>query len=263
VSDTWEPYARAPESTVVGELLAHRGLDRELLALLPASYGGGAGRYPVLYAHDGQNLFDETTSHSGEWRVDETMASLAGEGIEAIVVGIANESDARASEYSPWAQEPHVEHGRADEYLDVVLGAVKPLVDRSFRTLPGRETTGMLGSSLGALVSLYAFFSRPGRVGFAGALSTAFFGGEEAFAFFEEAPFVEGRIWLDVGDREAPDRTDVNAWYVEGFERMAALLERKGYGPDRLSAAVVPGGLHIESAWAERFPDAMRFWLGR
>jgi predicted alpha/beta superfamily hydrolase len=263
VSDTWEPYARAPQSTVVGELLVHRGLGRELLALLPASYGGGAGRYPVLYAHDGQNLFDEATSHSGEWRVDETMASLAGEGIEAIVVGIANESDARSSEYSPWAQEPHVEHGRADEYLDLVLGAVKTLVDRSFRTLPAAETTGMLGSSLGALVSLYGFFSRPGSVGFAGALSTAFFGAEKAFAFFEEATFVEGRIWLDVGDREAPDEPDANAWYVEGFERMAAILERKGYGPDRLRAAVAPGGLHIEAAWAERFPNAVRFWLGR
>ena len=149
----------------------------------------------------------------------------------------------------------------ADEYLDFVLDAVKPLVDRSFRALPGAEATGMLGSSLGALVSLYGFFSRPGSLGFAGALSTAFFGGEEAFAFFEEAPFVEGRIWLDVGDREAPDRPDANAWYVAGFERMAALLERKGYGTDRLHAAVVPGGLHIESAWAERF-QAMRFWLG-
>ena len=102
----WEPYARAPESTVVGELLVHRGLRRELFALMPASYGSGAGRYPVLYAHDGQNLFDEATSHSGEWRVDETMADLAGEGIEAIVVGIANDSDARASDYSPWPQEP-------------------------------------------------------------------------------------------------------------------------------------------------------------
>ncbi len=263
MSDTWEPYARAPESTVVGQLLVHRSLRRELFALLPPSYGSGAGRYPVLYAHDGQNLFDEATSHSGEWRVDETMADLAGEGIEAIVVGIANDSDARASDYSPWPHEPYVEHGRADEYLDFVLDAVKPLVDRCFRTLPGPEATGMLGSSLGALVSLYGFFSRAGSVGFAGALSTAFFGGEDAFAFFEEAPFVEGRIWLDIGDREAPDRPDANAWYVAAFERMAALLERKGYGLDRLHAAVVPGGLHIESAWAERFPDAMRFWLGR
>jgi len=260
--DTWEPYARAPQSTVVGELVVHRGLGRELLALLPASYGGG-GSYPVLYAQDGQNLFDEATAHSGEWRVDETMAELAGEGVEAIVVGIANRSDARASEYSPWPQAPHVEHGRAVEYLDFVLGSVKPLVDRSFRTEPGPDATGMLGSSLGALVSLYAFFSWQGTLGFAGAMSTAFFGGDEAFAFFEQAPFVDGRIWLDTGDLEAPTDPDANGWYVEGFERMATLLERKGYGPDRLHAAVVPGGVHIESAWAARFPDAMRFWLGR
>ena len=94
-------------------------------------------------------------------------------------------------------------------------------------------------------------------------MSTAFFGGDEAFAFFEQAPFVEGRIWLDTGYCEAPDRAQGNDWYVLGFERMTAMLERKGYGPDRLHAAVVPGGRHIESAWAARFPDAMRFWLGR
>src|SRR5262249_36019008 len=165
--DTWEPYARAPASTVVGELVVHRSFGRELLALLPPSYGGGA-TYPVLYAHDGQNLFDEATAHSGEWRVDETMAELAGEGIEAIVVGIANRSDVRVRESPRWPRAPQVEPGRADDSLDFVLGSIKPLVDRSFRTKPGPGTTGMLGSSLGALVSLYAFFSRPATLGFAG-----------------------------------------------------------------------------------------------
>jgi len=260
VSDTWEPYASTPESTVVGELLVHRALGRELLALLPPGYGGG-GRYPVLYAQDGQNLFDAAASNSGEWRVDESMLELASEGIEAIVVGIASRSDSRASDYCPWPQEPHVPEGRADEYLDFVLGSVKPLVDRSFATEPG--TSGTLGSSLGALVSLYAFFSRPGTFAFAGALSAAIWGGEAPFEFFEQAPFVDGRIWLDAGDRETPDDPPVNAWYVETLERMAALLERKGYGPDRLRSSLVAGGIHHESAWAERFPDAMRFWLRR
>jgi predicted alpha/beta superfamily hydrolase len=259
VADTWEPYASTPESTVVGELLVHRGLGREVLGLLPASYGGG-GRYPVLYAQDGQNLFDGATSSSGEWRVDESMLELAAEGIEAIVVGIWSRSDARASEYCPWPHEPHVPTGRADEYLDFVLGSVKPLVDQSFRTQNG--TTGILGSSLGALVSLYGFFSRPGTFAFAGALSAAIWGGEAAFGFFEQAPFVDGRIWLDAGDREAPQDPEVNAWYVDTLERMTALLERKGYGPDRLRSTLVAGGVHHESAWAERFPDAMRFWLG-
>ena len=257
--DTWEPYASTPESTVVGELLVHRGLGRDLLALLPPSYGGG-GRYPVLYAQDGQNLFDAAASSTGEWRVDESMLELASEGIEAIVVGITSRSESRVSEYCPWPQEPYVSEGRADEYLDFVLGSVKPLVEGSFATQSG--TSGILGSSLGALVSLYAFFSRPGTFAFTGALSAAIWGGETAFEFFEQAPFVDGRIWLDAGDREVPDDPQANTWYVETLERMTALLERKGYGADSLRATLVGGGVHRESAWAERFPDAMRFLLG-
>jgi predicted alpha/beta superfamily hydrolase len=258
VSGTWEPYASTPESTITGELLVHRGLGRDLLCLLPPGYGGG-GRYPVLYAQDGQNLFDEAAAHTGEWRVDETMAELAGEGIEAIVIGIANLGDSRASEYCPWPQEPYVSDCRADAYLGFLLGSVKPLVDSSFAT---NESAGVLGSSLGALFSLYAFFSRPGTFAFAGALSLAFFGGEEAFGFFDRAPFAGGRIWVDVGDHETPEDPAVNSWYVENFERLRAVLERKGYGGDRMRATLVPGGIHRESAWAERFPDVVRFWLG-
>jgi len=205
VSDTWEPYARRPNSTVVGELLVHRGLGRDLLVLLPSDYGSGA-RYPVLYAHDGQNLFDAATSNDGEWLVDETMAALAAERIEAIVVGIPNRGELRATEYCPWPQEPYVADCRADEYVDFLLGSVRPLVDRSFAT---GDRSGVLGSSLGALVSLYAFFARPGEFEFAGALSVAVWGGDAAFDFFERAPFVDGSIWVDAGDREAPDRKSV------------------------------------------------------
>jgi predicted alpha/beta superfamily hydrolase len=192
--------------------------------------------------------------------VDESMLALAAEGIEAIVVGVASLGDSRGRDYCPWPQEPHVPEGRADAYVDFLLGSVKPLVDRSFATDPG--TSSVLGSSLGALVSLYAFFSRAGTFAFAGALSAAIWGGEAAFGFFEQAPFVDGRIWLDAGDRESPDDPGVNAWYVETLDRMTRLLERKGYGPDRLRSTLVHGGIHHESAWAERFPDAMRFWLG-
>src|SRR5947209_5705957 len=127
----WEPYASAPESSVVGELLVHRGLARDLLVLLPRGYGGGA-RYPVLYAQDGQNLFDSSTAYSGDWLVDETMAALAAEGIEAIVVGIPVAPETRASDYCPWEYAPHVSDCRADAYLDFLLGPVGELVDASF-----------------------------------------------------------------------------------------------------------------------------------
>lgn len=255
---TWEPYSRAAGSTAVGEILVNRALSRELLVLLPPGYGGG-DRYPVLYAHDGQNLFDEVTSNDGEWRVDETMAELAVEGIEAIVVGIPNAGELRAREYCPWPQEPYVAEARGAEYVDFLLEEVRALVNRSFAV---DERAGVLGSSLGALVSLYAFFSRPGELDFVAALSPAVLGGEAAFSFFADAPFVEGRVWLDVGDREEPHDPDACARYVDEFRRLAGILERKGYGADRMRATIVPGARHHESAWAVRFPDAMRFWLG-
>ena len=259
---TWEPYVTTSSRPIAGELVVCRdATDRDVLVLLPPSYGAAARRYPVLYAHDGQNLFDEATSYSGEWEIDESMAALAAEGLEAIVVGIPNGGPARGSEYSPWAQ-PDGGPGGADGYLDLVLGTIRPLVDGSFATDRGPARTGILGSSLGGLVSLYAFFRYPGTFGYAGVLSPAFrWSGEAVFDFVAAAPLVEGRIWMDVGDNESPELPELRAAYVDDFDRMCALLGDKGYGPERLHSRLEPGGSHHESAWARRFPDAMRFFL--
>src|SRR5437763_6494714 len=132
----WQPFRGA---TVVGDVRVLRDLaspqlgnTRDLYVCLPPSHSRGRRRYPVVYMQDGQNLFDEETSYSGEWRVDETMAALAEEGIEAIVVGIENAGDDRLAEYS-------VAHGRGAEYLSFLVETVKPLVDAQFRTEPARE----------------------------------------------------------------------------------------------------------------------------
>src|SRR2546423_11474896 len=147
----WEPFRGA---TVVGDVRVLRGVAnpplgnaRDLYVCLPPSHARGRRRYPVVYMQDGQNLFDEETSYAGEWRVDETMAALAADGIDAIVVGIPNAGDDRFAEYS-------VARGRGAEYLDFLAETVKPLVDAQFHTAPAREATGLGGSSLGALISL-------------------------------------------------------------------------------------------------------------
>lgn len=258
----WEPYVTSSATPIAGTLLRHGAGGRPLLAWLPPSYDRSPdARYPVLLAHDGDNLFDEATSHAGEWCVDETMTALAAEGLEAIVVGVPHSPEARADEYAPW-RHPEYGGGGADAYLDELVGVVLPLVRRSFRTDERQATTGILGSSLGGLVSLYGLFRKPATFGFAGVMSPAFwFSGEPIFDFVADAPFVDARIWLDVGGRESPEQPGRSRRYVEDAERMVALLRRKGYDESRLRWTLVEDAPHHETAWARRLPDAMRFFL--
>lgn len=266
---TWEPYASPGDGSIVGDLRVLRALAspelgraRDVLLLLPASYASAPERrYPVLYMWDAQNLFDGATSNSGEWRVDETMATLAGEGIEWIVVGIEHGGEERSDEYGPWRTSFDV-GGLGNASLSFVADTVKPLVDASFRTRPGRDDTALMGSSLGALMSLYGLFERSETFGRAGVMSPAFMFTEgRIFDWIETREAVPARIWMDVGTAEAPENPVLERAYVDGFNRMRDLLEAKGYGPDRLRTLVQEGGVHHEHAWAGRLPDALRFLL--
>lgn len=239
--------------------------EREILVYLPASHPEARRRYPVIYMHDGQNLFDALTSYTGEWYVDETMMDLEQEGIEAIIVGIPNMGGERLNEYSPFIQ-ARLGGGRGDQYLDFLTQTVKPLIDASFLTLPERESTGILGSSMGGLISLYGFFRHPQIFGMAGAMSPAFWFGQRAiFPYVENAPYVPGKVYLDAGTLEARGRQLISrkyAWSVTGAaQEMRDLLVGKGYrdGKDVLYVEE-EGAPHHESAWARRLPDALR-WL--
>lgn len=257
VENTWHSYHdwRAAAHTVNGEVRVLPQFpspplqnQRDLFVLLPPSYHISDRRYPVIYMHDGQNLFDRGIGFGGsEWEVDETMQRLAAEQIEAIVVGIAN-TDKRTQEYNPF---PHFWNGVGDAYLAFLIDHVKPLIDRDFRTLPERQHTGTMGSSMGGLISLYAFFQRPDVFGFAGVMSPAFWiAGGAIYTYVEQHPFVEGKIYLDNGTREQSAR------------RMKQILVHKGYQPEKhLRYVVETDGEHNEAAWARRLPDALRFLL--
>jgi predicted alpha/beta superfamily hydrolase len=231
------------------------GNRRDILVYLPASYVKSERSYPVLYMHDGQNLFDPTTSFAGEWGVDVALARAPRKGRRAIIVGIPNMGTDRVAEYSPYLDDRNG-GGRGDQYLDFLLETVKPLVDSRYRTLPGADTTGIAGSSLGGLLSLYAFFRAPRRFGFAGVLSPAlWFAGGAIFRTVEAAPYVRGRIYLDVGTREGA-RTLADA------RRMRDLLLDKGYRRGQeLSWFEDRGGMHNERDWGRRFRRALPFLL--
>lgn len=232
------------------------GNRRDVLVYLPTSYDRTDARYPVIYMHDGQNLFDPATSFAGEWGVDAAMAKAPRKGRRAIVVGIPNAGIDRIREYSPFADPQHG-GGSGDAYVDFVADTLKPLVDARYRTDSSTSATGIVGSSLGGLVSLYAFFRDPGRWGFAGALSPALWFADGAiFPFVESAGYVRGRLYLDVGTREG-------AGTLANARAMRDLLERLGYRHSRdLKWVEDAGGMHNEAAWGRRLRMALPFLLG-
>lgn len=239
------------------------GNHRNLLVLLPPSWPETGRRWPVLYMQDGQNLFDAATSFAGDWGVDETMVALAEEGVEAIVVGIPNMGKDRLDEYSPF-HDAVLGGGKGDGYLDFLASTVKPLVDAEFPTQPGRESTGILGSSMGGLISLYAFFRRPETFGFCGAMSPALWFARNAISStVRDAPRVPGRIYLDTGTREMGRARFWRATRRSAVAEMHAVLRHKGYvdGVDLLSVEEKDGE-HNEAAWRRRLPGALRFLLG-
>lgn len=255
----WDIYQHTVEhpTTISGRVRIMRGahspqldVDRDIIVYLPPSYHESKTRYPVVYMQDGQNLFDAGTAFGGqEWHVDETMETLAAEGIEAIIVAPYHGGEKRIQEYNPF---PHVWRGKGTLYLDWLEHTVKPMIDRDFRTLTEREHTGILGSSMGGLISMYAYFHRSNIFGMAGVMSPAFWiGGGAIYASVQDAPYIEGKIYLDNGTRETSAR------------RMNAMLVKKGYTPCKnLLYVVEQHAEHTESAWARRMPAALRFLLG-
>lgn len=231
---------------------------RHILVWLPPTYATSNARFPVLYMHDGDNLFDAYASYAGEWRVDETLTQLAAEGIAAIVVGIPNMGEQRFSEYSPF---PHRTHGKGsgDAYLRFLVETLKPMIDADFRTLPDATHTGIVGSSMGGLISLYGFLQYPAVFGMCGVLSPSFWYGEKTMLERIAKTPPHGRVYLDIGTKEgtvARSTQRLNHTYRDGVRKLRDAL--KAYD---LLYVEDEGAQHNERAWARRLPKALRFLL--
>ncbi|KAA3606761.1 MAG: alpha/beta hydrolase [Planctomycetota bacterium] len=229
---------------------------RTLRIFLPASYfENPAKHYPVLYMHDGQNLFDPNTAAFGvEWEVDETLNREVGIGQvrEVIVVGIDNTSG-RLFEYSPWP-DPFFGGGGGDLYLDFLEDTVKPYVDSTYRTLPLAKDTLSLGSSMGGLISFHAGWTRSGTFGAVACMSSSFWWDGGAY-IHEVESFTGNRppciFYVDSGD-------DLLAESLA----MRDALSSAGYqfGVD-LHHWYEPGAGHNEAAWADRLHVPLRLLL--
>lgn len=166
--------------SLLPELLQIPGLNRQrqIRVYVPPGYANSQRRYPVLYMHDGQNLFDAATAYAGEWRVDETLNALSESGqLELIVVGIDNGQEKRMTELNPWSH-PRFGVAQGREYMEFVVEVVKPLIDRRYRTKADRANTAIMGSSMGGLISHYAINQYPEVFSKAGIFSPAYWVGE-------------------------------------------------------------------------------------
>lgn len=235
---------------------------RNIMVWTPPGYGiDPAQRYPVLYMHDGQNLVDPVDAFGGVvWGVDETAQKLIlSDLIEPlIIVGIYNTGEKRLDEYTQVKSRGGRLKGRgglADSYGRMIIEELKPFIDREYLTKPERESTGIGGSSLGGLVSLYLGFKRPDVFSRLAVLSPAVWWAnkqiiQEIAALGERLPL---RIWLDIGSREgARIRHQIRA--------LSEILLANGWREDvDLAYYEFPEAEHNELSWSQRFGEVLRF----
>jgi predicted alpha/beta superfamily hydrolase len=236
--------------------LQHDGLlPRDILVWTPPGYAAEpARRYPVLYMHDAQMLFDATTTWNGqEWAVDESVARMieAGEIEPLIVVGLAN-TGTRTADYSPGP--------RGEAYMDFLVNTVKPMIDARYRTRPGKASTLVAGSSMGGLISCMLGWRYPEVFGAALCFSPAFrMEGETDWSLFFTESGGDKRdvyFYVDNGGVGLEERLQPGIDYLLGF------WKEQGYREGEDFVLVVDAEAeHKETAWAERFPAALKLGL--
>ena len=261
---------------------------RNVTVWLPPGYEAGSGHHPVLYMHDGQNLFDASKANFGEWGVDEHLGRLIANGqIRApIVVGIWN-TPLRLREYVPAdliaALPGEVRDSLmpmyggpplSDQYLRFLVEELKPRIDSEYRTLTGRDDTVIAGSSMGGLISLYAMMKYPEVFGAAGCLSTHWplrlerLEGD-ALTTWREAMV---QAWSEVIRRGLPDPATHRLYMDRGDEtldqfyaffqsRIDTVIRDARWGPDRFRTLVFPTAEHNEKSWNSRLDVPLTFLL--
>ncbi len=228
--------------------------SRRIWLYLPPNYETSGQSYPVLYMHDGQNLFDVATSFSGEWRVDETLNELFTQGDPGvIVVGIDNGGGERINEYTPWPN-PQYGGGDGEAYIDFIAQTLKPYIDENYRTLSGPAHTGIMGSSLGGLISLYGVLRYPMTFGRGGIFSPSLWFTSDIYTYAtQQGHSAPQRLYFIAGQQESSSM-------VGQLNSMHATLLQAGYAESELRKLIHADGQHAEWYWAREFGAAYQ-WL--
>lgn len=230
---------------------------RKIWIYLPPDYETSKKKYPVIYMHDGQNLFDEFTSFSGEWSVDETLNELYKEtGKSAIVIGIDNGDDKRLAEYSPWNNEKYKTIGEGDLYVEFLAKTLKPYIDKTYRTEKQASKTLIIGSSMGGLISLYASAKHPTVFGKAGIFSPAFWFVSKdlnKYLNLNKNNLKNSKFYFVAGKNE----DETMASEIENIEK---LLLKKSVPEKNIVVKIDEDGTHTEGYW-KRELKASLIWL--
>jgi predicted alpha/beta superfamily hydrolase len=227
---------------------------RRIWLYLPPDYHTTSKRYPVIYMQDGQNLFDQYTSFSGEWKIDESLNDLFDHGdYGAIVVGIDNGGGERINEYSPWIN-PNYGGGNGEAYADFMVQTLKPHIDSLYRTLPGREYTAIAGSSLGANISMYTAIEYQDVFSKVGIFSPAFWFSDSSYIHLAEKGITSDlRVYFVAGQNES-------AGMIADMMTMYDALADAGQDESEMFFLSEPDGAHSEWFWAREFTDTYE-WL--
>lgn len=229
-------------------------ISHKIWVYLPPNYNEASKKYPVIYMHDGQNLFDNATSYIGEWEVDKTLNELfnkTGKGF--IIVGIENGGEERINEYTPWKNEKYG-GGKGAIYINFIVNTLKPYIDTTYRTKKQQKHTGLIGSSLGGLISYYGGLIHPETFGKIGALSTSFWFSDKVENFTKEFGNTKKvKLFLLVGGKEGEEM-------ISSTKKIEKLLLETGFKLKNLKSKINPKGNHNETFWKSEFLQVVS-WL--
>jgi len=228
------------------------GRTRRIWLYLPEGYNTSSKKYPVLYMHDGQNLFNNATSAYGEWGVDEFLDSL--KNLQRyIVVGIGNGLVKRMNEYNPYTFADFGK-GEGDAYVDFIVNTLKPYIDQHYKTKINKKNTSIAGSSMGGLISLYAVLKYPKIFGAAGIFSPAFWtaSGIDS-AVFNNSKAVRSKLFFYAGGKESERM-------IPDMQRIETLIKEHSHA--KVKEEIDANAQHNEAAWQKHFPSFYK-WLAK
>lgn len=248
---------------------------RRVRVLLPKDYHNEPWQhYPVLYMHDGQNVFYSKESYSGHsWKIIPTIKTHQ-ELPKLIIVGIDNAGAERLNEYAPWQTDvgntPEVMNvgGQGKEYAQWVVNEVKTFIDKNYRTLPDVHHTLLAGSSMGGIITAYMGAAYPHIFGHLGVFSLASWFSEPAFLDFihHHSLYQQSRVFIQVGTNEGDEMdsqfiSNMNQAYIDCSLRYYQALLRTGHPLDHIRLRIMANEIHHEMHWADHFVEFLHFSL--